>query len=135
MRKIMIVVLLVRQLQHGFTKNAKVSPNLTVAQICGIASRQKKTCMLMIDELHRIVNGADLLSDEFKRIIGRPKPISALVLVNKIMVNNNVINVCLRKILKWLDDRSLVGLYIYISSTWISRKHLTWYHIQDRYSS
>ena len=31
--KIKVVVLLVRQLQHGFTKNAKVSPNLTVAQI------------------------------------------------------------------------------------------------------
>ena len=29
MRKIKVVVLLVRQLQHGFTKNAKVSPNLT----------------------------------------------------------------------------------------------------------
>ena len=34
MRKIKVVVVLVRQLQHGFTKNAKVSPNLTVAQIC-----------------------------------------------------------------------------------------------------
>ena len=34
MRKIKVVVLLVQQLQHGFTKNAKVSPNLTVAQIC-----------------------------------------------------------------------------------------------------
>ena len=33
MRKIKIVVLLVRQLQHGFTKNAKVSPNLTVAHL------------------------------------------------------------------------------------------------------
>ena len=33
MRKIKVVVLLVQQLQHGFTKNAKVSPNLTVAQI------------------------------------------------------------------------------------------------------
>ena len=33
MRKIKIVVLLVRQLQHGFPKNAKVSPNLTVAHI------------------------------------------------------------------------------------------------------
>ena len=33
MRNIKVVVLLVRQLQHGFTKNAKVSPNLTVAQI------------------------------------------------------------------------------------------------------
>ena len=32
MRKIKVVVLLVQQLQHGFTKNAKVSPNLTVAQ-------------------------------------------------------------------------------------------------------
>ena len=30
MRKIKVVVLLVQQLQHGFTKNAKVSPNLTV---------------------------------------------------------------------------------------------------------
>ena len=33
MRKIKGVVLLVQQLQHGFTKNAKVSPNLTVALI------------------------------------------------------------------------------------------------------
>ena len=33
MRKIKVVVLLVQQLQHGFTKNAKVSPNLTVAQM------------------------------------------------------------------------------------------------------
>ena len=31
MRKIKVVVLLVQQLQHGFTKTAKVSPNLTVA--------------------------------------------------------------------------------------------------------
>ena len=34
MRKIKVLVLLVRQLQHGFTKNAKVSPNLTVTLIC-----------------------------------------------------------------------------------------------------
>ena len=33
MRKIKVVVLLVQQLQNGFTKNAKVSPNLTVAHI------------------------------------------------------------------------------------------------------
>ena len=33
MRKIKVVVLLVEQLQHGFTKNDKVSPNLTVARI------------------------------------------------------------------------------------------------------
>ena len=33
MRKLKVVVLLVQQLQHGFTKNAKVSPNLTVAHI------------------------------------------------------------------------------------------------------
>ena len=33
MRKIKVVVLLVRKLQHGFTKNAKVSPNLTVTHI------------------------------------------------------------------------------------------------------
>ena len=31
MRKIKVVVLLVRQLQHGFTKNDKVFPNVTVA--------------------------------------------------------------------------------------------------------
>ena len=39
MRKIKVVVLLVQQLQHGFTKNAKVSPNLTVAHVpllCGV---------------------------------------------------------------------------------------------------
>ena len=33
MRKIKVVVLLVQHLQHGFTKKAKVSPNLTVAHI------------------------------------------------------------------------------------------------------
>ena len=33
MRKIKVVVLLVQQLQHGFTKNAKVSPKLTVAHM------------------------------------------------------------------------------------------------------
>ena len=33
MRKIKVVVLLIQQLQHGFTKNAKVSPNFTVAHI------------------------------------------------------------------------------------------------------
>ena len=33
MRKIKVVVLLVQQLQHGFTKNAKVSPKLTVAHV------------------------------------------------------------------------------------------------------
>ena len=38
MRKIKVVVLLVQQLQHGFTKNAKVSPNLTVAHVQSILS-------------------------------------------------------------------------------------------------
>ena len=33
MRNIKVVLLLVRQLQHGFTKNAKVSPNLIVAHM------------------------------------------------------------------------------------------------------
>ena len=32
-------MLLVRQLQHGFTKNAKVSPNLTVAHIAPVGVR------------------------------------------------------------------------------------------------
>ena len=40
--KIKFVVLLVQQLQHGFTKNAKVSPNLTVAHI------------VMADSLHSL---------------------------------------------------------------------------------
>ena len=40
MRKIKVVVLLVQQLQHGFTKNAKVSPNLTVAHIY-VGDRQR----------------------------------------------------------------------------------------------
>ena len=31
MRKIKVVLLLVRQLQHGFTKNAKVSPNCSLS--------------------------------------------------------------------------------------------------------
>ena len=39
MRKIKVVVLLVQQLQHGFTKNAKVSPNLTVAHIHSVFDR------------------------------------------------------------------------------------------------
>ena len=40
MRKIKVVVQLVQQLQHGFTKNAKVSPNLTVAHIAlGVLSK------------------------------------------------------------------------------------------------
>ena len=33
MPKIKVVVLLVRQLRHGFTKKVKLSPNVTVAQI------------------------------------------------------------------------------------------------------
>ena len=40
MRKIKVVVLLVQQLQHGFTKNAKVSPNLTVALIVRYIANQ-----------------------------------------------------------------------------------------------
>ena len=39
----MVVVLLVQQLQHGFTKNAKVSPNLTVARRRLAKSRDQAT--------------------------------------------------------------------------------------------
>ena len=49
MRKIKVVVLLVQQLQHGFTKNAKVSPNLTVAQILyptPLVGRNDHRCMM-----------------------------------------------------------------------------------------
>ena len=39
MRKIKVVVLLVRQLQHGFTKKAKVSPNF---DLCPFADEQQR---------------------------------------------------------------------------------------------
>ena len=48
MRKIKVVVLLVQQLQHGFTKNAKVSPNLTVAQMSSyLPTHYAFTCVLV----------------------------------------------------------------------------------------
>ena len=50
MRKIKVVVLLVQQLQHGFTKNAKVSPNLTVAHVHGLINTM--SCVV----LHSLVN-------------------------------------------------------------------------------
>ena len=40
MRKIKVAVLLVRQLQHGFTKNAKVSLNLTVTHLVLVPTRK-----------------------------------------------------------------------------------------------
>ena len=40
MPKIKVVVLSVWKLQHGFTKKAKVSPNLTVAQILGLSTER-----------------------------------------------------------------------------------------------
>ena len=46
MQKIKVVVLLVRQLQHGFTKNAKVSPNLTVTHI-GLPNTINKICVIV----------------------------------------------------------------------------------------
>ena len=42
MRKIKVVELLVRQLQHGFTRNAKVSPNLTVTHLGPTSSENDK---------------------------------------------------------------------------------------------
>ena len=51
MRKIKVVVLLVEQLQHGFTKNAKVSPNLTVAHIANTSRTHSRTHpVLMLGE-------------------------------------------------------------------------------------
>ena len=57
MRKIKVVVLLVQQLQHGFTKNAKVSPNLTVAHLR--------------NELYRVVpmsHQCDITGSKFGRV-------------------------------------------------------------------
>ena len=48
MRKIKVVVLLVRQLQHGFTKNAKVSPNLTVTHISALFLNVARSCACVI---------------------------------------------------------------------------------------
>ena len=52
MRKIKVVVLLVQQLQHGFTKKPKVSPNLTVAHIAQLdflnLYRINSSCKLFI---------------------------------------------------------------------------------------
>ena len=42
-KKIKVVVLLVWQLQHGFTNKAKVSPNLTVAQLAYLVSPNTKS--------------------------------------------------------------------------------------------
>ena len=39
MPKIKVVVVLVWKLQHGFTKNAKVSPNLPVARVSLVEHR------------------------------------------------------------------------------------------------
>ena len=44
MRKIKVVVLLVQQLQHGFTKHAKVSPNLTVAHMLFLPQLDSCAC-------------------------------------------------------------------------------------------
>ena len=52
MRKIKVVVLLVQQLQHGFTKNAKVSPNLTVAHLFLLTVRQVLQDSSLIKVVH-----------------------------------------------------------------------------------
>ena len=52
MRKIKVVVLLVQQLQHGFTKNAKVSPNLTVAHMHLFLKCLR--CMIFIGATHNV---------------------------------------------------------------------------------
>ena len=49
MRKIKVVVLLVQQLHHAFTKNAKVSPNLTVARyiVCCLSHTKRPECSFL----------------------------------------------------------------------------------------
>ena len=61
MRKIKVVVLLVQQLQHGFTKNAKVSPNLTVAHIWVLGGK----CTIGTDSLSSM--GTDSTSIHIER--------------------------------------------------------------------
>ena len=53
MRKIKVVVLLVQQLQHGFTKNAKVSPNLTVAHLQNIQNGAT-ICRILVSNAERL---------------------------------------------------------------------------------
>ena len=48
MRKIKVVVLLVRQLQHGFTKNAKVSPNLTVTHVLMLRNMEQPVTFCVV---------------------------------------------------------------------------------------
>ena len=63
MRKIKVVVLLVQQLQHGFTKNAKVSPNLTVAHILKLRTRIQNSRIGIISHIY--FNNIDHLSLPF----------------------------------------------------------------------
>ena len=61
MRKIKVVVLLGQQLQHGFTKNAKVSPNLTVAHLIMAAKQhlffqKKKWNLIYINSQLNLIN-------------------------------------------------------------------------------
>ena len=52
MPTIKVVVLLVRQLQHGVTNNAKVSPNLTVAHIKYILNLKECFTELQVSTTH-----------------------------------------------------------------------------------
>ena len=54
MRKIKVVVLLVRQLQHGFTKNAKVSPNLTVTHYIKNSGERIPPCFTPLLEVKKV---------------------------------------------------------------------------------
>ena len=68
MRKIKVVVLLVQQLQHGFTKNAKVSPNLTVAHIVKRCSGVKCNMQLVCIAGY-CVNGGLKLQKQFSTFV------------------------------------------------------------------
>ena len=73
MRKIMVVVLLVRQLQHGFTKNAKVSPNLTVALLHHTFFTVVYYCLFQNESQKHVCNRAVENIQQIAKLIQEPK--------------------------------------------------------------
>ena len=65
MRKIKVVVLLVRQVQHGFTKNAKVSPNLTTVAHYGRTNSTRTPAVDFIGSTQKTRINAIFLTESY----------------------------------------------------------------------
>ena len=79
MRKIKVVVILVQQLQHGFTKNAKVSPNLTVAHLASSLEPHAPPIVWRFAEINHYVG---LLSDTNIPCRDHLWPVPGLLIIN-----------------------------------------------------